>query len=458
MEKQKRFVFVFFYCVHCYHLHVLQVARTNLKLAEPEGGVWGPAGKRFKIEKYTPTGVLLKQCEDWKKRISPSRVKRSKARTQRSQTRAKRQLESAERETAEGVKKAAAEAEKKEAAGETEQVCCEEEAPYWLEVSADCPPEWETVLRHQMLNKSYTARKLQEKAAKNQPAVNDPAPSPKKKAKKDKVFKQKVCHWNYIDPQSGASIPTKVKIPGPAWDTVLETVVLIKKLGTNRQRAYAILQPDGRKRGKCHLRACTKAEILHAADNLSDTDSGSDTEDAGTTDVWGRLNHVPPLPSAITNRIKACIQESGVKDALYKFVERVAQVYNHCHDDQNSMHEDRDKLVEDSIKVHLTDIICCILRTLLFSSYGLYVLHVTDFICCILRTLYVASYGHYKLHLTDFVFHILRTLLDLTDFICCILRTFVVDIRSECSRPFRSGASALTIVMSNALVTPYDQF
>ena len=86
-----------------------------------------------------------------------SKVKRSKTRTQRSQTRAKRKVnqESAEGETAEGVKKAAAEAEKKEAAGETEQVCCEEEAPYWLEVSADCPPEWETVLRHQMLNQMF---------------------------------------------------------------------------------------------------------------------------------------------------------------------------------------------------------------------------------------------------------------------------------------------------------------
>ena len=139
-------------------------------------------------------------------------------------------------------------------------------------------------------------------------------------------------------------------------------------MGTGKNKAYVILQPDGRKRGKCHIRAATPEEIVQAAEDLSDTEDDEDDEDTGT-EVWGRLNHVAPLPPVITKRVKSSIQESGVEDAPYKFVERVAQVYADCHDERNTMHEDRDNRVEDAIKV--TACVCisrtfyvCISRTL----------------------------------------------------------------------------------------------
>ena len=209
----------------------------------------------------------------------------------------------------------------------------------------------------EVAKKQKTTKKTKRKSA--------AATKKKEAAKKQKTTKQtkrkkiaatrstrsatsKIHHWNYMCPKTGKSMPTSVRIPGPAWDICRSQTVLVARLAAGHDaEAYVILDDTGKKRGKCHLRRCEE----------SDADASAQPAWRG----WKRLNHVAPLPPRTYQNIQQAIVEAGgvdgadakefVESIYYKFVERVAQVYADQHDDDNDMHEDRDSSCAAAIQV-----------------------------------------------------------------------------------------------------------
>ena len=176
--------------------------------------------------------------------------------------------------------------------------------------------------------------------------------------------KQKTYQWHWQDPEhAGKKHFTKVRLPGPVYDTIFKKVMYATGLSPLDSTMVMTHDEDHPQRSKCHLRCCTPQEFKEAGDLQpdatahADSAADNDPEDVeDTTTGWARCDRYPPLPEGVSSRVGAAMTEIGYtpkeQPAYYAFIHRVARVYRGIAG-PGSLHDERDRNCVAAVEVSL---------------------------------------------------------------------------------------------------------
>ena len=186
---------------------------------------------------------------------------------------------------------------------------------------------------------------------------NKPEKTTKTTTKKKKTAgKPKLFRWQYFHPQTDEALNTAVTIPGPAFDTITDKVIMLAKIDEDGK----LYLSNGATRNNRHVRAATRKEVANYTKGESASEKPAASAPTSIAESWAPCDNVPALGARLVAKLGEymceCLPEDNNTPLHHLFVERVAKIYKHQHgktakdseDEEGAMHVNREAICHDA--------------------------------------------------------------------------------------------------------------